>query len=197
MKVSKEVLEIAKVAAQEPHKRHAIDCVHFETDGLRNEAMATDGYNAIHIKWPALEETVDAETYLIPASDCLQIKPAIKRIGKLATADISDGDDGFTLFESFNKTGAVFRSPKTEKELPVIKQLIKDRVYSHNSDGSYSFNVSHLTRLLSAIEKIIGANEIVDLRFDDDGQNVVIVIEHTGTKNVEAMLLEASGNEEQ
>ncbi|MFH1301522.1 MAG: hypothetical protein ABIK07_10715 [Planctomycetota bacterium] len=196
MKVSKELFEIARVAEQEQQDRHAIDCVKFETDGLRNEASATDGRIAIHVKWPALEETEGAESYLIPASDCLQIKPGIKRIAKQATAKISDGDDGFTLFEEFNKTGAVFRSPTTKNKFPNVKALINERVYSEHDSPSYSFNISRLTTLLTAIEKIIGANETVDLRFDDNGTNAVIVVEHTGTKCVEAMLLVLSGNEE-
>ena len=118
MRISKELFEIARVAEKELNDRNAIDCVKFETDGIRNEATATDGGFAILLKWPALDETEGAEVYLIPASDCLQIKSGIKRVLKQATAKISDSDDGFTLFEQFNEIGSVFRSPKTNSRFP-------------------------------------------------------------------------------
>lgn len=190
MLISKEMFDIARVAQKEPDERTSIDCVRFETDGLRNEATATNGRCAILVKWPALEETEGAEFYLIPASDCLQIKPGIKRVGKLAAARVSDSDDGFTLFKDFNLIGSVFRSPTTGRPFPKVRTLIEDRVYSENSGPSHSFNISQLNKLLSTIEKVIGPDEIVDLHFDEsEGGGTVLVVTHHGTKIIESILM--------
>jgi len=190
MRVSKELFEIARVADKEPSGRSAIDCVQFSTDGIRNEAVATDGRCAILVKWAALEETEGEEVYLIPASDCLQIKPGIKRVLKQATASISDGDDGFTLFEQFNEIGSIFRSPKTNNRFPKIKDTIEGQSESEFDLPTYSFNISILARLCSTIEKLIGSGESVDLRIQDrnDG-TATLVIQHRGIKIIDAILL--------
>ena len=190
MLISKEMFDIARVAQKEPDERTSIDCVRFETDGLRNEATATNGRCAILVKWPALEETEGAEFYLIPASDCLQIKPGIKRIGKLAAARVSDSDDGFTLFKDFNLIGSVFRSPTTGRPFPKVSEVIDGHVNSDNAWASHSFNISQLNRLLSTIEKVIGPDETVDLHFDEsEGGGAVLVVTHHGTKIIESILM--------
>lgn len=189
MIVSKELFEIARMAEKEPNARHAVDCVKFETDGLRNEASATDGRSAILVKWDALEETEGDEVYVIPASDCLQIRPGIKRINKQATAKISDNNDGFTLFEEFNKIGSVFRSPNTEGRFPDIKQVVEDRIDSEGDNETFVFSVSRLAQLMSTIAKIIGSNEMVELRIDVDEIGPAIIVQHRGMKIVDAVLL--------
>ena len=190
MLISKEMFDIARVAQKEPDERTSIDCVKFETDGLRNEATATNGKCAILVMWTALEETEGAEVYLIPASDCLQIKPGIKRVGKLAAARVSDSDDGFTLFQDFNLIGSVFRSPTTGRPFPKVKDLIEDSVYSENGGATHSFNISELARMLSTIEKLIGPEQIVELNFDEsEAGSAVLVVRHHETRMVHAILM--------
>jgi len=191
MRVSKELFEIARVANKEPSGgRSAIDCVKFTTDGIRNEAEATDGRCAIIVKWSALEETEGAESYIIPASDCLQIKPAIKRVRGEATAKVSDSDDGFTLLEGFNEIGSVFRSPQSNNRFPNVKDLIRDQVDSESDGACFSFDITCLARLCATIEKLIGPGESVDLRLlvDADGP-ATLLIQHRGTKIIDAILL--------
>lgn len=188
MRVSKELFEIARAAEEKPSGRSAIDCIQFSTDGIRNEAAATDGRCAIIVKWPALEETEGAEIYLIPASDCLQIKPGIKRVMKQATASISDSDDGFTLFEQFNEIGSVFRSPKTNNRFPNVNGLIEDEL--EYDIQSYPFNISRLARLFCIIEKLIGGAENVSLSFrEHTSGGATLIIRHSETKLVDAILL--------
>lgn len=190
MLISKEMFEIARLADKEPAGPHAIDCVKFETDGIHNEAAATDGCCAILVKWPALEETEGAEVYLIPASDCLQIKPGIKRVLKESTEKISDSDDGFTLFEEFNEIGSVFRSPKTDNRFPDVKNLIQDQIDAELDGQSYPFSVSRLARLFTTIEKLIGSGESVQLRLlVQDNESANLLVQHRGTKIIDTILL--------
>lgn len=177
MEVDKRVLNIARVADDES-SRYAFDCVKFQTDGLTHEAFATNGLAAIRANWPAMVHPDGPESFLVAASDCKQVKSAIKRIDKRAVAQLKDDDD-FTLFTDFNAIGSVFRSPKPENRTfpDAVSKHISDRIERVNADESMLFHVGQLSLLLKAIEDVVGPNGTVELCFDrhDDKQNGLVI----------------------
>lgn len=184
MEVDKRVLSIARVADDES-SQYAINCVEFQTDGREHNAFATNGRAAIRANWPALVQPDGPELFLVPASDCKQVKSAIKRIDKRSVAQLKD-DDEFTLFTDFNAIGSVFRSPKpTGGAFPEIHLQIQDFVGRMSHRASMSFNIGLLVQLLKAVEEVIGSNGQVDLSFDrTDGEHAGLVVDGAGDDNI-------------
>lgn len=184
MEVDKRVLAIARVTDDESSK-YAIGCVEFQTDGHECNAFATNGHAAIRANWPVLIQPDGPELFLVPASDCKQVKSAIKRIDKRSVAQLKDEGD-FTLFTDFNAIGSVYRSPKpTGGAFPEIHLQIKEFVRRMIGNESMRFDIGLLVQLLKAVEEVIGSNGRVDLSFDrTDGEHPGIVVDGAGNDNI-------------
>lgn len=183
MDVPRRVLEVRNCAARDT-SRYAIDAVHFESDGARNYAVATDGKRLIVASWnpgkrpPSLSVTGHIFSEAVSRHACEQAF-ALSDSGSNVTLQKTDGQLEMAI-KNQAIGGVVFQLESPGAKFPAWRDVVPN--YEPEDRVEVGVNPKLLAEMLLAIHKIA------------PGAGVRMVLKKTDTLS-RPILLEADAGE--